>query len=118
MGIIWETSFGVFLLVTVILAGGAGYMAGRSAASTWRPLGAIIGYAAALACAVRAANAALFQGTLFSLHYGVVDFIVILLIAALGYRITRTSQMVQQYSWMYERVSPFSWRARTPAGGA
>ena len=31
----------------------------------------------------------------------------------LGYKYTRTNQMVSQYHWLYERASPLSWRARS-----
>ena len=90
-------------------------MSGRSAALTWRPWPFLAAYAAALACAARFLNYALFQGTFFSLHYWIVDFIVILAIASVGYRLTKAWQMVNQYSWLYERAGPFSWRAKTPA---
>ena len=33
--------------------------------------------------------------------------------ASLGYRAMRTTQMVTQYGWLYERTSPLSWRDRT-----
>ncbi len=118
MGIIWQTNIGVFLLVTVLLAGGAGYMSGRSVALTWRPMPFVIVYSAALACAARFFHYALFQETLLSLHYWLVDFVVILVISSLGFRITKTSQMVNQYSWLYERVNPLVWRAKPPASGA
>ena len=32
-----EGSFGIFLLVTIILGGGAAVLAGRAIAQTWRP---------------------------------------------------------------------------------
>ena len=117
-GIIWEANVGVFLLVTVFLAGGAGYMSGRSVAATWRPAATVIVYSAALACAARFFHSALFGGTLLSLHYWIVDFIVILAIGSVGFRITKTTQMVSQYSWLYERVNPLLWRAKPPTNGS
>jgi len=36
----------------------------------------------------------------------------VLLAAALGYRLTRTRQMVEQYPWAYERRGPLWWRAK------
>ena len=38
-----EGSFGVFLLVTVILGGGAAFLAGRAIAETWRPWWQVVG---------------------------------------------------------------------------
>jgi hypothetical protein len=113
MGLIWEVNLQTFLLVTVVLAGGAGYMAGRSAALTWRPAGMIIPYSAALACAARFIHMALFGGTLLTLHYWLVDFVVILIISLLAFRATRAAQMARQYSWLYERTGPFGWRRKT-----
>ena len=45
---------------------------------------------------------ALFNGTMFTLQYYIVDTIVLLVIGTLGYRYTRTNQMVTQYHWLYE----------------
>ena len=68
-----EGSFGVFLLVTIILGGGAAVLAGRAIAQTWRPWWQIVAYMLILGAAVRFIHFALFGGTLLSLHYYVVD---------------------------------------------
>jgi hypothetical protein len=112
MGLIWEINLPTFLLVTVALAGGAGYMAGRSAALTWRSAAMVIVYSAGLACAARFIHMALFGGTLLTPHYWLVDFVVILIIGLLAFRATRANQMVRQYSWLYERTGPFGWRKK------
>jgi hypothetical protein len=118
MDVIWETSFPTFLLVTVVLAGGAGYMAGRSAALTWRPGLVVIAYAAALACAARFIHAALFHGTWVAPIHWIIDFIVILVITILAFRSTRATQMVRQYPWLYERSGPLAWRRKRLAEAA
>lgn len=113
MGIIWEEqSVGAFLLVTVFLGGGAAYLTGRAVAMNWRELPKLGVYVLLLACAVRFIHYALFGGTLLSLHYFLVDLVVLLAIAGLGYRLTRAGQMAGQYSWLYERVGPLAWRRR------
>jgi len=61
---------------------------------------------------VRFIHFALFEGTLLSLHYYIVDAVVILAIGSLGFRYTRARQMTTQYRWLYERTGPFSWRER------
>jgi len=98
----------VFLLLTV-LAGGA---TGASIASAWRPPWQILLAAFGLACAVRFLHYALFAEPLLSLQNFLVDYAVVLLAAALGYRLTRTRQMVEQYPWAYERRGPLWWRAK------
>ena len=67
---------------------------------------------ALLAAAVRFFHYALFDGELLSLYYYLVTYAVLLAAASLGYRSMRTTQMVTQYRWLYERTSPFTWRAR------
>ena len=59
-----EGSFGVFLLVTIILGGGAAVLAGRAIALTWRPWWQIVAYMLILGAAVRFIHFALFGGTL------------------------------------------------------
>jgi hypothetical protein len=112
MGIIYETSLGVFLLVTVCLGGGAAYAAGRAVALTWKPLGHIVTYSALLAAAARFIHFSLFRGTLLSLQYFIADIIVLLIFAGLGFRLTRARQMAGQYGWLYERTGPLTWRQR------
>ena len=43
---------------------------------------------------------------------GFVAKIVLLGAACLGFRMMRTTQMVTQYRWLYERTGPLTWRAR------
>jgi hypothetical protein len=111
-----ETSVWLFLLVTVALGGGGAWMAGRAAATGWKHPVQLAVYLLLLAIAVRFIHHALFGGTMFSLHYYVVDAIFVLVIGFLAFRVTRTRQMVTQYGWLYERSGPLSWQARRPDG--
>src|ERR1700726_1078775 len=86
-----EGSFGVFLLVTVILGGGAAALAGRALAATRRPWGQNVAYMLILAAAVRFFHFALFGGTLLSLHYYAVDSAVCLAFGFTGFRAARAS---------------------------
>lgn len=115
MGILWENSFLTFLFVTVIIGGGAGFLAGRALASSWTPIPQLMFYMLLLAAAVRFFHFSLFEGSLLSLHYYVVDALVLIGISLLGYRLTRVRQMVTQYRWLYERAGPFSWREKKTA---
>lgn len=112
MGIIWENSFGVFLLVTVVLGGGAAWMAGRAMALKWRPFAMVVLYMLLLAGAARFLHFSLFGGTLLSAHYYLVDAAILLALAMLGYRFTRATQMVTQYRWLFERSGPFAWKEK------
>jgi hypothetical protein len=107
-----EPSFWLFGLVTVMMGGWAAWMTGRAIAITWRPVWQCVAAMLLLAAVVRFFHYALFQGTLLSLHYYLVDAAVILAIGLLGYRYTRASQMTTQYSWLYERSGPLGWRPK------
>ncbi|TCT12713.1 hypothetical protein EDC22_102399 [Tepidamorphus gemmatus] len=112
MGLLWESSFGVFLLVTVCLGGAAAFMTGRAIASTWRPVWQLPAYLLLLAAAARFLHFSLFGGSLLSLHYYFVDLVILGVFGALGFRLMRVRQMVTQYGWLYERAGPFGWRDR------
>jgi hypothetical protein len=107
-----HASLGEFLFVTGILGGGAAWLTGRAVARTWRPLWQLALYMLLLTLFTRFIHFALFHGPLLSGLGYVVDLAVLAVLAVLGFRVTRTNQMVTQYSWLYERTGPFSWRAR------
>jgi protein-S-isoprenylcysteine O-methyltransferase Ste14 len=114
-GLIYEEgSFGVFVLVTVILGGGAAALSGRAIAATWRPWGQVVVYSLILGGAVRFIHFALFGGTLLSAHYYLVDSAVCLAFALLGFRATRAKQMVTQYRWLNVPNGPLRWRRKPP----
>ncbi len=108
----YEESLGVFLLVTIILGGGAAVLAGRAVATTWRPWWQVVVYMLILGAAVRFIHFSLFGGTLLSLHYYWVDSAFCLIFGFLGFRAARASQMVRQYSWINEADGPMRWRRR------
>ena len=107
-----DDSLRVFLALTVIIGGGAAFLAGRGLARSWKPFGRIFFYMAMLAAAVRFFHYALFDGDLLSLYYYLVTYVVLLAAASFGFRAMRTTQMVTQYRWLYERTSPLTWRER------
>lgn len=112
MSLFVEDNPWIFLIMTVIIGGGAAFMAGRAQASKWRPWQVAVLYMIPLGLALRFFHYALFEGDLLSLHYFITDTLVLIAGAGLGYRLTRVSQMVSQYPWLYERSSPFSWKAK------
>lgn len=113
-GILYEeASVWQFFFVTCLLGGWAAWMTGRACAQTWRPHSSLVIYLLALGVAVRFIHHALFEGTMLTVQYYVVDTAILLLLGFLGYQYTRTKQMVTQYHWLYERASLLSWKART-----
>ena len=115
MTILYEQgSLGVFLLVTVILGGGAAALAGRAIAVTWRPWWQVIVYTMILGGAVRFLHFSLFGGTLLSLHYYVADTIICLGLGFIGFRTARVAQMLTQYRWINQADGPLRWRRERP----
>ena len=110
-----EQSLGVFLLVSVLIGGGAAFLAGRTIAATWRPWWHVALYMAPLGLAVRFLHYALFDGRFLSLHYYLVDYAVCLALGWLGFRLRRVGQMVSRYGWINERAGPLRWRRRDTA---
>ena len=107
-----EDSIGVFLLVTVVLGGGAAALAGRAIAVTWRPWWQVVTYTLILGGAVRFLHFALFGGTLLSLHYFVVDSLICMMFGFAGFQAARAAQMVTQYPWINRADGPLRWRRR------
>ena len=101
------------LFVTGVLGGGSAWLTGRAIAMTWRPLWSAVAYAALLGCAVRFVHFALFEADLLAPAAYAVDTAFLILVACLSWQLARTGQMVSQYSWLYRRTSPLTWRRRS-----
>ena len=107
-----ESSFGVFVLVTLVLGGGASWLTGRAIAITWRPWWQLVGYTLVLGMTVRFLHFSLFGGSLLSPYYYAIDTALCFIIGMLGYAMTRTNQMVTQYHWLTQRTGLVSWKRR------
>jgi len=107
-----EPSAWLFILVTVLMGGWAAWQMGRAVAAGWRPLTTLLIYTLLLGWAVRFLHFALFEGTFFSLHYYVVDTVIIGCAALAGWRMRRARQMGSQYRYAYERTGPMTWRRK------
>jgi hypothetical protein len=110
-----EHSLGVFLLVTVVMGGGAAWLAGRAIAATWRHWWHLALYMVVLSLAVRFMHFALFDSKFLSLHYYLVDYAVCLAFGLLGFHLMRVTQMVTRYGWINERAGPFRCGRRAKA---
>jgi len=109
-----EDSPGVFVLVTIVLGGGASWLAGRAVAMTWRLWWQVVIYMLILGAAVRFIHFSLFGGTLLSLHYYAVDTGVCMIAGFFGFRAARAAQMVTQYRWINAPDGMLGWRRREP----
>jgi hypothetical protein len=101
-----------FLVVTVVLFGGAAAVAGQALARNWRPVWQIGLYGLLLAAADRFLLFALFGAPLLSPGGYFAAAAILLVAAGTSFRVTRARRMVAQYPWLYERAGPFGWRGR------
>jgi hypothetical protein len=100
----------VFVGVTVVLFGGAGWMAGRALATAWKPLGYVVPYGILMGCGARFLTYALFHGTLLSWSGYTMSTVVVIAFMCVAHRFYYARQMARQYPWMYERRWLFTWR--------
>ena len=104
-----ENVLWTFLLVTVAMGGGAAYVSGKAVAQTWRPFWHLPLYMLALAAVIRFCHFALFDEPLVAPRSYVVDFLVAVAAASLGYRLVRVRQMTGQYAWLFKRTGVLGW---------
>jgi hypothetical protein len=103
----------IFLVLTVILGGGAAFLGrtrARAVMEAFRGEFSSIWLCSRPPCGFF--HYALGEGNLLSLYYYLVTYVLLVGAAWLGFRMMRTTQMVTQYRWLYERTSPLSWKAR------
>ena len=84
MGTLYDNSLTAFIIITLVLAGGASWMSGRALAQTWQPSWLAVAYAILLALPARFLHWSLANGTLLSAHYLLTDAILLILIGAKG----------------------------------
>lgn len=102
-----DAGWTVFLIFTVLIAGGAAFLMGQAIAATWRPIWQCVSYGILLGFAERFMVFALFEGELLSFTAYIVDTFVLVAISLLSFRKTYVQKMVQQYPWQYENYGPF-----------
>lgn len=108
----------VFLILTVILCGGAAMLTGQAVARGWKPAWQVVAAAAGLAVADRFLVFALFEGSLLNLWGWLVAFAVLAGIGLVAWKSTQVATFVRQYPWRYERTSLFAMREKEPAAPA
>lgn len=102
-----------FIIITLLLAGGAAIMTGIAIASTWRPPWQIVLYGLLLGSADRFIKYALFQEALLSLQGFLIDSLVLITLSFIAFRLKRVQQMIIQYPWLYARDGLISWKKLT-----
>ncbi|HVR68558.1 MAG TPA: hypothetical protein VMT98_18055 [Verrucomicrobiae bacterium] len=104
------SSWGGFILLTVIVFGFGAMMMGRALGETWRPAWQNVVYGLLLGVANRLFHNFFLADDPLNLPSYVLQTAVLIGIALLAYRITRAQKMVAQYPWLYQRAGLLSWR--------
>lgn len=114
-GLFFETDTGVRMVIRaiVMLIGfWTAWRTGRAVAEGWEDFPVAFLYTLALGVAMRFLHHALFDGPFISPFYYVIDTALLMVFSAIGFRTKRTSQMVNNYYWLYERTSALSWKKK------
>ena len=93
----------IFLGLSVIIGGAASFATGRALATRWRPVWQALVYALGIGAMVRFLHYALFAEPLLSLEAYGLDFAAALGFMLAGFKLTRRSQMQQQYGAILAR---------------
>jgi hypothetical protein len=112
-GLFFEADAGplVAIRVIVLLLGfWTAWRAGKAVAEGWADYPLVIVYTFLLAWAMQFLHHALFNGPMLSTFYYILDFVTLLVFSTAGFRHRRTNQMVNNYYWLYEKTSAFSWK--------
>ena len=112
-GIFWaDTDYGLFVFVLLTVLGAAAAASRRARARQGLEPGLADRALYGGAVGRRALSAFLaVPGRALSIHYYLVTFVILLVVAWLGYKSMRATQMATQYSWAYEKVG-LNWRSR------
>jgi hypothetical protein len=100
-------------LVVIVIGLAMAFASGRAIASTWRPYSNVPVYVFVLTAAERFLHYALAGQQLLSIQFYLISFVLLLIVASLGYRRMRAQQMVTQYSWLYTSTGSLSWKTKT-----
>jgi hypothetical protein len=106
-----DTLFNV-LLFNLVLFWPASFATGQRVAVAWRHWAKIAFYTALLSAALRFFDYALAGGELWSAGGFLLGWAAQFAMGAVAYRLTRASQMVRQYPWLYQRKGLLSWEER------
>lgn len=99
-GFFHEAGLFPFIVLTVVIGGGMAFAAGGAVARGWDSMGYLLFYTLLLALAERFLQFALFEGTLLSVPFLVVDFAILFAFAYAGFHLRRREQMRRQYGFL------------------
>jgi hypothetical protein len=98
--------------IVVLLGFWTAWRTGKSVADSWGEYPRVVLYTFLLGFVMRFFHHALFAGPVLDAYYYTVDVVLLLIFSSAGFRIRRTNQMVNNYYWLYDKSSAFSWKKK------
>lgn len=86
---------------------------GKAVAEGWGSYPLVVAYTFLLGGMMRFLHYALFQGPFLSLEYYIIDVVLLIVLSSAGFRYRRTEQITNNYYWLYEKTSAFSWKEKS-----
>ncbi|WP_313613231.1 DUF6867 family protein [Agrobacterium sp.] len=100
----------VLRALVLLLGFWTAWRTGKSVADGWGEWPRVVIYTLLLGFAMRFLHHALFNGPMLNGLYYTIDVVLLLIFSFAGFRTRRTNQMVNNYYWLYEKSSAFSWK--------
>ncbi len=108
-----DTAVRMVLRFLVLLLGfWTAWRTGRAIAENWQGYGTVVLASLGLGIMMRFLHFSLFEGPFISPFYYVLDVVLLLACAVVGFQSRRATQMVDNYYWLYERTSYLSWKKK------
>lgn len=114
-GLFFETDTGaryVLRGLVVLIGFWTAWRTGKAVAEGWGEWPRVFVYTVFLAGALRFMHHALFAGPMLNATYYLMDLVLLLVFSTAGFRVRRTTQMVENYYWLYDRSSVFAWKKK------
>ena len=102
----------IYVMLTCVLFGLTAFLTGQAVAEKWLSAWALVPAALGLAVGARFLTFALFNAPLLHLPGFLAQFVYLLAVAFVAWRLTLAYRMVAQYPWLYERAGLFGWREK------
>jgi len=97
---LYEHTLLSFVALTIVIGGGMAMSTGGAVAQGWKSMGHLFLYTLLLTFADRFLHFALFEGTLLSVKHFLIDLVILLICAGIGFGLRRRSQMKRQYGFI------------------
>lgn len=94
-----------FLFLTIFFSGWSSFQIGKNISYNWLNKNMIFFYILLLTLVNRFIHFALFDSSFITIKYLISDYLILLSISFLSFRITRVNYLEKQYPWKYKKIN-------------